>query len=234
MLEVRNLSKEFKNTKGKFSKKVLVDVSFYVGKNEIVSITGKSGQGKSTIARILCGTVKVDNGIVIYEGKKIINEKQKYDTSIYPRIQIIPQQPFASLDPKQRIGDAIVEPILQNKLANNYSSAREEAKKLLKEVWLDETIIDRYPSQISGGQAQRVVIARAISVKPDILIADESTSMLDILSQAQVISIYKKLMKKGGLSMLFISHDKGLVKVFTNREYELNNGILNERRELKL
>ena len=127
-----------------------------------------------------------------------------------------------------------MEPILQNKLANNYSSAREEAKKLLKQVWLDETIMDRYPSQISGGQAQRVVIARAISVKPDILIADESTSMLDILSQAQVISIYKKLMKKGGLSMLFISHDKALVKAFTNREYELNNGILKERRELKL
>lgn len=234
MLEVKNLSKEFKNTKVKEHKRVLQDVSFYVDDNEIVSITGKSGEGKSTIARILCGTVKADSGQVIYDGKEIISEKKKFDTSIYPKIQLIPQQPFAALDPKQRIGDAIAEPMLHHKFATNFSSAKEEVKRLLSEVWLDNSIMERYPSQISGGQAQRVVIARALSVKPTLLIADESTSMLDILSQAQVISIYRKLIKKSKLSMLFISHDKDLVNNFTDREYELKNGILKERRELEV
>ncbi|NLL89624.1 MAG: ABC transporter ATP-binding protein [Dehalococcoidales bacterium] len=228
MLEAVNISKSFKKMDKKGTQKVLDNVTFNIRENETVSIMGKSGEGKSTIARILCGTIKPDSGRIQYNGEALFDNQGNYDRRLHTRIQLIPQQPFSALDPKQRVGDAIAEPLLYHRLAKDKTDAACQVKKLLEQVWLEDEIARRFPSQISGGQAQRITIARALALKPGLLIADESTSMLDVSAQAQIINIFKDLLKCKQLSILLISHDKALVEVFSNRVYHLSQGSLQE------
>jgi ABC-type oligopeptide transport system ATPase subunit len=228
MLEAKNVSKSFKKPSTKGLEKVLDNISFRINENEAVSIIGKSGEGKSTIARILCGTIKPDNGEVEYNGEGLFDRNRKYNSRFHSCIQLIPQQPFSALDPRQRVGDAIAEPLLYYKIARNKARAAEQVARLLEQVWLERQVARRYPSQISGGQAQRIAIARALALKPGLLIADESTSMLDVSAQAQVISIFQDLLKRKQLSILLISHDKALVEVFSNRVYHLSQGTMRE------
>jgi ABC-type dipeptide/oligopeptide/nickel transport system ATPase subunit len=228
MLEAVNISKSFNKMNNKGSRKVLDNIAFSIGANEAVSIMGKSGEGKSTIARILCGTIKPDSGRAEYNGQALFDKKGNYNGSLHTRIQLIPQQPFAALDPKQRVGDAIAEPLLYHGLAKDRTDADCQVAELLEQVWLDREIKKRFPSQISGGQAQRIAIARALALKPGLLIADESTSMLDVSAQAQIISIFSDLLKSKQFSILLISHDKALVEVFSNRIYHLSQGSLQE------
>lgn len=224
MLSVRNLTKNFPQSR----EPVLLDATFDVGQREIVSIMGRSGEGKSTIARILCGTLRADKGTARLDGETLVDEKQNYHAEHRRKIQLIPQQPFAALDPRQKVGDAIAEPLLFHGLVSDKVEARTEAERLLKQVWLESGIYDRRPGQISGGQAQRVVIARSLTVRPQLLIAIEATSMLDISSQAQVVGVFRELVEKEGISMIFISHDIELVNAISNRGYSLSEGRLAE------
>ncbi|MBC3887879.1 ATP-binding cassette domain-containing protein [Acetobacterium paludosum] len=226
MLKVENISKDFKVGFRKKTEKILDDISFYIKPKEVVSITGNSGSGKSTIARIISGTIKPDQGNIFYRGNLLISPNQSFSTEYRKDIQLIPQQPFLSLDPKQKVGDAIAETILAHGLSPSKKEAAQQVNALLEQVWLPCQLANRYPSQISGGQAQRIVIAKALALNPKLLIADESTSMLDILAQAQIIQILLNLMTKYGLSILFISHDKPLVQAFSNRIYHLSEGKL--------
>lgn len=203
---------------------VLDDVSFTVDQGEAVGIVGQSGAGKSTIARIICGLIKPQQGDIYYYGKHIFGAKKSFQKIVRTKIQLIPQQPYLSLDPKQKIGNSIMEPLLIHKLVKNKKQAEEKALQLLQDVRLDHALFTRYPSQVSGGQAQRVVIARALAVSPELIIADESTSMLDVSAQAQVIQIYQSLMQEKKVSILFISHNMPLVQAFCNRVYQLQNG----------
>jgi peptide/nickel transport system ATP-binding protein len=228
MLDARNISKSFRKPNTKGLEKVLDNISFKIDANEAVSIIGKSGEGKSTIARILCGTIKPDNGEIEYGGERLFDKNHNYNNKFHSCIQIIPQQPFSALDPKQRVGDAIAEPLLFYRIVRNKTEAAEQVARLLEQVWLDREISRRFPSQISGGQAQRIAIARALSLKPGLLIADESTSMLDVSAQAQVIGIFQSLLKSKQLSILLISHDKALVEVFSHRVYHLSQGTIQE------
>jgi peptide/nickel transport system ATP-binding protein len=228
MLEVSNTSKSFKKMDKKGTQRVLDNIAFNIYENEAVSIMGKSGEGKSTIARILCGTIKPDSGRLEYNNEALFDNKGNYNSGLRTSIQLIPQQPFSALDPKQRVGDAIAEPLLYHKLAKDKADAALQVDKLLEQVWLEREIARRFPSQISGGQAQRIAIARALALKPGLLIADESTSMLDVSAQAQVIAIFQDLLKCKQLSILLISHDKALVEVFSNRIYHLSQGSLQE------
>jgi ABC-type glutathione transport system ATPase component len=202
-------------------------LSFSIGDGEIVGLTGKSGAGKSTIARLLCGTLTADSGAVRFDGEVLIGPGQRYCHRIGRRIQLIPQQPFAALDPRQRLGDALTEPILCHKLAKNRREAEERAGELLKQVWLDQDILGRLPSQVSGGQAQRIVIARTLAVQPRLLIADEATSMLDVSAQAQIFGIFRRLAEQG-ISLLLISHDPALMWAAAKRRYHLAEGRLEE------
>ncbi|MEG0852958.1 MAG: dipeptide/oligopeptide/nickel ABC transporter ATP-binding protein [Angelakisella sp.] len=209
-------------------KPILDAVSLSVGSGEIVSITGRSGEGKSTIARILCGAVRPDSGRAWLEGDLLIGENGRYNHALCPRIQLIQQQPFAALDPRQKILDAVAEPILAHRLTKTKAEAYSRAEELLRSVWLPSDIYHRLPSQISGGQAQRAVIARAMGVKPRLIVADEATSMLDILSQAQVMGIFRELSKQQGIAILLISHDLQLVKAVATRGYHLSDQKLTE------
>ena len=221
MLEVTGLTKSYGG------KSILNGVSFHVNEGELVSIMGPSGEGKSTIARIICGTVKADGGDVSMSGQSVFS-KGNFRPEFRRRIQLIPQQPFASLDPRQTVGDAIAEPLLYYRLVSGKKEARQKAQELLKHVLLSPALYDRRPGELSGGQAQRVLIARSLTVSPKLLIADEATSMLDVSSQAQIVSILREIVKDSGISILFISHDTALVKAISSRIYRLESGILKE------
>lgn len=214
------------HTGSKQKQNVLDDASLTVEKGEAVGIVGPSGAGKSTIARIICGLIRPEQGDIYFKGKHIVGDKKTFQKEFRTQIQLIPQQPYLSLDPKQKVGSSIMEPLFVHKLVKQKKQAKECAYQLLHSVRLDDAIFTRYPSQISGGQAQRVVIARALAVSPELIIADESTSMLDVSAQAQVIQIYKNLMREKNVSFIFISHNLPLVEAFCSKIYQLHNGML--------
>ncbi|GHV87239.1 hypothetical protein AGMMS50255_5350 [Spirochaetia bacterium] len=193
---------------------------------EIVALTGKSGEGKSTIARLLCGTLRADSGRAALNGE-ILLDGRRYDRRIGSVIGLIPQQPYAALDPRQRLGDAVAEPLLVRRIVRNRVEARERAAQLFSEVFLDTELLDRLPSQVSGGQAQRTAIARVLGVEPKLLIADEATSMLDPAAQDVVINVLKNLVSERGISVLIISHDPQLVENTAERIYTLSGGKIN-------
>ena len=227
MLEVENLSKTFRRPGTEIREKPLNGVNCRIDNGDIVGLMGKSGEGKSTIARILCGTLKPDDGCAKFDGKLLL-DSSRYDRRIGFGIQIIPQQPFSALDPKQRLGDAVIEPLLCHKIAKSKMDAEIMARQLFAEVRLDKDLFERLPSQISGGQAQRAAIARTLAVSPKLLIADEATSMLDMLTQAQIVEILCSLVKTKKISILFISHDPELLSAVCNRRYLLSGGVLHE------
>ncbi len=218
MLEVKGISK-------RFGERVVLDgVSFTVRARELVSLMGPSGEGKSTLARILCGTVPPDAGEALFEGERFVAPGKNETRRLCRCIQLIPQQPYASLDPRQTVGDAVAEPLLFHRIAKNRAQAREMVEGLLKKALLDPALAGRRPHELSGGQAQRVLIARALSLSPRLLIADEATSMLDISSQAQIMHLLKSLVHSDGLSILLISHDRPLVESVSDRIYQLSGG----------
>ena len=143
-------------------------------------------------------------------------------------IQLVPQQPYASLDPLQCAQDAVAEPLCAHRLVKNTRQARERARELLLSVGLEEELLHRRPGELSGGQAQRVLIARALTLEPELLIADEATSMLDVTTQAQILRLFQKLRKERGLSLLLISHDRPMVDSVSDRIYQLTDGKMIE------
>lgn len=209
-------------------KQILKEISFHVREQELVSIMGASGEGKSTISRILCGTVKPDAGRVFFRDQVLTGEHITYKKNFRKSIQLVPQQPFAALDPRQTVINAVMEPLLYHKLVSDRRAARQRAEELLERVLLSHSLFERRPSELSGGQAQRVLIARSLTVSPEFIIADEATSMLDISSQSQIIKIFQELIQKEKISILFISHDFPLVKQISDRIYYLQDGRLSE------
>ena len=206
---------------------VLSGVTFSVAAGELVSIVGPSGEGKSTIARILCGTVRRDAGRIAYQGRALSFDAA--DRDLRRSIQLIPQQPYASLDPRQTIGKAIVEPLLFHRLTKTKAEARQKACELLEKVLLPPELYHRRPHELSGGQAQRALIARSLTVSPKLLVADEATSMLDVSSQAAIVEVFRQLIGAGDLSVLLISHDHALVEAVSDRVYQLSDGKMIEK-----
>lgn len=228
MLSVKNLSKQFNSKKDGEKIEPLKGVNFEIKKSEIVGIVGKSGEGKSTIARILCGALKKDNGEINLFGQSLFDSRGQYKREIGIAIQLVSQVPYLALDPMQKVGDGILEILRAHNKKLSVKQCEDKTMALLEKVWLGKEIVKRLPSEISSGQAQRIGIARALVVNPKLLIADESTAMLDVKSQAQVISIYRDLVEKEGMSILFISHDLELVDKVSTRKYSLENGKLIE------
>lgn len=228
MLKAVNISKTFRlheaGSNNTSTVSPLRGADFQMSKGEKTGIIGKSGEGKSTFARILCGFTPPDSGNVYYEGKPLFDSRNRYDRKTGAAIQLISQQPYQSLDPMQRVGSSVIEALLASKREKNRKEAKLTAEELFETVWLTKDVMSRLPSQLSGGQVQRVAIARALAVNPSVLISDEATAMLDISSQAQIISLLNELVSTKKLSVLFISHDESLVKAFTNKRYILNNG----------
>ncbi len=212
---------------------VLDGASFTVGAGELVSIMGPSGEGKSTVARILCGTVLPDAGEARLDGERFAAPGLPYPPALRRKIQLIPQQPFASLDPRQTIEEAVAEPLRFHRIVSGRAQALEAARALLQKALLDPALAKRRPGELSGGQAQRALIARALSVRPKLLIADEATSMLDVSSQAQIIRLFQTLIAQDGISILLISHDAPLVESVSDRIYRLRCGRMEQLNHTK-
>lgn len=226
MLELRNVTKSF--TRRGFGKNPpAVDrVSFTVERGQAVGLVGASGSGKSTVARLITRLIKATSGSIYYDGENIINLSPREFRPYRRKIQIIFQQPSQALDPRRTIHNALLEPLSVHGITASRREADRRIKELLEETNLSTDILNRRPHEISGGQAQRVVIARALSLEPELLIADEPTSMLDLSIQAQILAILSELRTKRQLSLLLISHDPSVVRATCGKAAVLENGRL--------
>jgi len=233
VLEVDHLSKWYVKERNWYGKataytKAVDDVSFQMKKGEILGLVGESGCGKSTLGRCILQLIPPTAGRVMYEG---INLRKLGDTglrNIRKDIQIIFQDPFSSLNPKMKIGEAIMEPMLVHGIGTDYEDRRLRVLDLMARVGLKAEFFDRYPHQFSGGQRQRISIARTLSLQPKFIVCDESVSALDVSVQAQVLNLLLDLKNEFDLSYLFISHDMGVVKFFCDRVMVMEQGKLVE------
>lgn len=225
ILEVKNLKKSF-SSKASIIQMVkrepapavrAVDgVSFSIRRGEVVGLVGESGCGKSSLAKVLTNLYPADGGDIIFEGKSIINTKKQKGNLYGTKIQMVFQDPYASLNPRMTIRQMLYEILSVHKLCKK-ADREKVAVSYLNMVGMNESALDSYPAQFSGGQRQRISIARALLVKPDLLIADEAISALDVSIQAQIINLLVDLKEQLNLSMLFISHDLSVVQYISDR-----------------
>jgi peptide/nickel transport system ATP-binding protein len=216
VLAVRNLVKRFEMSKGLFSAAegrvhAVENVSFDLRAGETLALVGESGCGKSTTGRAIMRLVEPQSGSILLEGTDLLALDRNRMRDMRRHIQMIFQDPFASLNPRIRVGDAIAEPYLTHRLGTRAQS-REKVAALLEQVGLDPAISNRYPQQFSGGQRQRICIARALALEPTVIVADESVSGLDVSIKAQVVNLLLDLQQSFRLSYLFISHDMAVVE----------------------
>ena len=192
------------------------DISFDIYKGETLGIVGESGCGKSTMGRLLVNLINPTSGKILFEGKDINALRRENRKNLSKNIQIIFQDPYASLNPRMTIGDIIREPMKINGIASGIE-LENRLDKLLNQVGLASYHKDRYPHEFSGGQRQRVGIARAISVNPKLIVCDEAVSALDVSIQAQVLNLLDDLQKELGFTYLFIAHGLNVVKHISDR-----------------
>lgn len=209
VLEVKDLKKTYVTERGLFVQKRIVKavdgVSFRVQRGQTLGIVGESGSGKSTIGKCLLRLTEIDSGQLIFNGTDIASLSQGQFRPIRQNLQMIFQDPFASLNPRHTVGRSITDGPVANGVP--YAEAERRARELLRLVELDESSFDRYPNAFSGGQRQRIGIARALALQPQLLVADESVSALDVSVQAQVLKLLQDIQQRLNLAMIFITHD---------------------------
>jgi oligopeptide transport system ATP-binding protein len=233
VLEVRELSKRFAlPRRSVFGRRQFVHavshVSLTVGHGEAVGLVGESGSGKTTVALSIIRLLHPSSGQVLFHGKDIGALSRGALKPYRRRIQLVFQDPYASLNPRMTIEDALIEPLIIHRLVNNRAAAHARVKELLRLVGLPESAARRYPHEFSGGQRQRIGIARALAVEPELLIADEPVSALDVSVQAQIIDLLEHLRRTLSLSLLLVSHDLGVVGYMCDRVAVMYLGQLME------
>ncbi|WP_299186189.1 ABC transporter ATP-binding protein [uncultured Aquimarina sp.] len=232
LLEVKNVEKTFFSKVGWFGKKEFraVDgVSFSLYEGETLGLVGESGCGKSTLGNTILQLDKADQGEILYKGQDLTELSSSSIRVLRKDIQLIFQDPFASLNPRMTIGKAIMEPMKAHKLYADDIERKKETINLLERVGLDPSYFNRYPHEFSGGQRQRIGIARTIALQPKLIICDESVSALDISVQAQVLNLLNELKEKFGFTYIFISHDLAVVKYMSDQLLVMNQGKIEEQ-----
>ena len=221
LIDVERLVMYFPITAGVFSRKeadvkAVDDISFYIKKGETLGLVGESGCGKTTTGQCILQLYEVTSGKVFFEGKDLVGMKGEALRKIRRHMQLIFQDPFASLDPRMTAGDIIGEPLLVHGLSagNQY---RQQVDELLNMVELESYMSSRYPHEFSGGQRQRIGIARALAVRPAFIVCDEPVSALDVSIQAQIITLLMRLREEFNLTYLFIAHDLSVVRNISDR-----------------
>jgi peptide/nickel transport system ATP-binding protein len=227
VLDVRNLGKSFYMREGLFGKKefqAVKDVSFQLPRGKTLGVVGESGSGKTTVGLTLLRLHEATKGQAFFEGKDILSMSNQEFLAYKKRIQIIFQNPYASLNPRFTIGQILLEPMRIHRIGANDDERTAMAYQLLKRVGLPEAAFHRYPHEFSGGQRQRIAIARCLTMKPEVLVCDESVSALDVSVQAQVLNLLQELQEEYKLSYIFISHDLAVVKYIADQVMVMNQG----------
>jgi peptide/nickel transport system ATP-binding protein len=233
LLQVKDLKVHFPIRKGILLRvvgrvKAVDGISFNIYRGQTLGLVGESGCGKTTTGLALLRLVEPTKGSVLYEGFDVQALARRELEKMRRRIQIIFQDPYGSMNPRLSIESALIEPMKVHGIGKNFSERRDRAVALLEEVDLESSYLHRYPHEFSGGQRQRLCIARALTVEPDFLICDESVSALDVSVQAQVLNMLKDLQEKRGLTYIFISHDLSVVKFMADMIAVMNNGRIVE------
>lgn len=221
LVEVKNLKKYFELRRGLFNRKIkyvkaVDDISFSIKKGETFGLVGESGCGKTTVGRTIIKLYEPTEGRVLYDGKDLSKVDGKDILPYKKKMQMIFQDPYASLDPRMTVGEIIGEPLNVHKIYEGKDKIY-RIKELIKLVGLEDDHISRYPHEFSGGQRQRIGIARALAVEPEFIICDEPISALDVSIQAQVVNMLEQFQEELGLTYLFISHDLSMIRHISHK-----------------
>ena len=225
VLEVKDLTKTFV-TEGKADFTAIKHIQFQLFQGETLGIVGESGSGKSTLARVITRLIDPTEGSIFLCGEEITGKKGKELRQVYKNIQMIFQNPVSSFDPRRSLGHGIGESLRNSGVPK--AEAKKRVLELLGQCGLSEEFYDRYPHEVSGGQCQRAAIARALAVKPKIVICDEATSALDVTVQQQIMELLDAFRKEYQISYLFICHNLALVQQFCDRGLVMKDGRIVE------
>jgi len=236
ILEIKNVKKYFPLEKGIFGGvkswvKAVDDVSLKVRKGRTLGLVGESGCGKTTLGRTVLRLLEPTHGEIFYNGVDITKLPKAEMRRLRRKIQIIFQDPYASLNPRMTVGSTLLEPMAIHGLGGTIEEREERATKLIERVGLERTMLNRYPHEFSGGQRQRICIARALAVEPEFIVCDESVSALDVSVQAQILNLLLDLQDEFNLTYIFISHDLAVVKYMSDEIAVMNNGEVVEFNE---
>tara|TARA_B100001079_G_scaffold113137_1_gene97308 strand:- start:1802 stop:3484 length:1683 start_codon:yes stop_codon:yes gene_type:complete len=235
ILRVNNVSKFYNSSSNLFQKnkqyQALNNICLTLYAGETLGLIGESGSGKTTLSNAILKIHDFEKGKIFFKEKDISNLNSKDLLNFRKKVQIIFQDPYASLNPVQKIQDAIIEPLKYHQQISGQKEVEKKTIQLLQDVGLDESFLSRYPHELSGGQRQRVCIARAISLKPEIIICDECVSALDVSVQATILNLLNSLKEKYGFTYIFISHDLSVVKYMSDRIVVLLDGEIVEYEE---
>jgi oligopeptide transport system ATP-binding protein len=233
LLSVRNLKKYFPIRRGILIErtadyvKAVDDISFDVYPGQTLGLVGESGSGKSTTGYCVLQLLKPTDGSVKFDGKELTTMNRKGLRQMRREIQIVFQDPYASLNPRMTVGDIVAEPLVVHNVGNR-RSRRRSAEQLLEVVGFNPDFINRYPHEFSGGQRQRIGIARALALNPRLIVCDEPVSALDVSIQAQILNLLKDLQREFGLAYLFIAHDLAVVRAMSDQIAVMNKGEIVE------
>ncbi|HEV2172468.1 MAG TPA: dipeptide/oligopeptide/nickel ABC transporter ATP-binding protein, partial [Nitrospira sp.] len=221
LLDVRNVVKDFPVDGGLFGSKhdlvhAISGVSLAIKQGEAIGIVGETGSGKSTLARLMLALTPTSGGSVLFDGVDVLSARGATLKTLRRKMQIIFQDPYSALDPRMTIGSSLAAPLSQHRVGTRANRANTIIESL-EAVGLDASFIDRYPSECSGGQLQRVVIARALSLEPQLLVCDEPTASLDASVRAQILNLLNDLRKRYNLALIVISHDLRVVRYLCDR-----------------
>jgi peptide/nickel transport system ATP-binding protein len=243
LLEVRDVAREFDVSNPRLNRviegqpksilKAVDGVSFTINRGETLSLVGESGCGKSTIARVVCGLYAPSRGSVIFDGVDMAKASATEQQQLRKRFQMIFQDPYASLNPRWRVGKIIAEPLVSHGIMTDKAEIKKRVDQLLTQVGLSPQDQEKFPHEFSGGQRQRISIARALSSNPEFLVCDEPTSALDVSVQAQILNLMKDLQREFGLTYLFISHNLAVVSHISTRVGVMYLGRLVEMADTK-
>ena len=215
LLEVKNLKKYFKTKSGLLH--AVDGVDLHINKGETLGLVGESGCGKSTIGRLVLRLIEPTEGEIIFEGKDLGKLNKREMRQMRRKMQIVFQDPYASLDPRKNVFELIAEPLIVQRIYSNKRELERRIYELMEIVGLAQRLVNSYPHELDGGRRQRVGVARAIALRPVFMVLDEPVSALDVSIQAQIINLLLKLQREFGLTYLFISHDLSVVKHISDR-----------------
>ena len=227
LLEVSHLKKYFSTSKGLLH--AVDDINFTINRGETLGIVGESGCGKSTTGRTIMRLIEPTEGSIKFDGIELTSLSEREMRKMRKNIQIIFQDPYASLDPRKTVSEIIAEPIRLNKILTNKKDIENRVAELMETVGLAQRLVNTYPHELDGGRRQRIGIARALAMEPKLIICDEPVSALDVSIQAQILNLLKDLQEKLGLTYIFITHDLSVVNHFSDNIAVMYLGQLVEK-----